>query len=163
MMLMTDSKENIGRAIGRLTSGVYVLTCKFQGQPEGILMTWVGQAAFEPPLISLAVKGGRPILDHLVPDTQFVLNVLAKGNKDIFKNFARPNVPPEERFADLSLLPENGFGPVFSAALAYMNCRVSKSVEAGDHYLVLAEVVGGEILDAEAEPMTHLRKTGFQY
>src|SRR5215470_17664261 len=83
--------EQIGRAIGRLTSGVYVITLKANGAPEGILMTWIGQAAFEPPLISVAVKKGRPILDHLSKGARFAINVLSKKNMDVFKHFAKPN------------------------------------------------------------------------
>jgi flavin reductase (DIM6/NTAB) family NADH-FMN oxidoreductase RutF len=156
-------KENVGRAIGRLASGVHVLTCERQEQAHGILMTWISQAAFEPPSITVAVKVGRPILSELTEGSQFVVNVLAKTNSDIFKNFAKPDVPSDQRFAGLNLLPKTSFGPVFSAAVAYMNCRVYKVVEAGDHNLIVAEVVGGEVLNPDAEPMTHLRRSGFQY
>jgi flavin reductase (DIM6/NTAB) family NADH-FMN oxidoreductase RutF len=158
-----QEKEQIGSAIGRLTSGVYVLTLECNGEPEGILMTWIGQAAFEPPLISVAVKKGRPILEHLSKGTRFSLNVLSKKNMDVFKNFAKPHLPPAERFAGLALLPKGSFGPIFSSVVAYMNCSVSDAHEAGDHFLIVAEVVGGEVLDPAAEPMSHLRKNGFQY
>jgi flavin reductase (DIM6/NTAB) family NADH-FMN oxidoreductase RutF len=155
--------EQIGRAIGRLTSGVYVMTLEANGVPEGILMTWIGQAAFEPPLISVAVKKGRPILDHLTKGSRFTVNVLSKKNMDVFKHFARPNVAPAERFAGLTLVPKKAFGPIFASVVAYLNCSVTNSHEAGDHYLIVAEVVGGEVLDPDAEPMSHLRRSGFQY
>jgi flavin reductase (DIM6/NTAB) family NADH-FMN oxidoreductase RutF len=156
-------REQLGRAIGRLTSGVYVLTLERAGEPEGILMTWIGQAAFEPPLVTVAVKKDRPVLEQLPEGSHFVVNVLAKTNNDIFKNFAKPHLPAPERFAGLPLLAKNGYGPVFASTVAYLNCTVSKGVEVGDHYLLVAEVVGGAVLDPEAEPMSHLRKSGFQY
>ena len=159
----SSDNEQIGRAIGRLTSGVYVITLESNGQPEGILMTWIGQAAFEPPLITVAVKKGRPVLDHLGKGARFAVNVLSKKNMDVFKHFAKPNVAPAERFQGLTLAPKSAFGPIFSSVVAYLNCSVTNSHEAGDHYLIVAEVVGGEVLDPDAEPMSHLRRTGFQY
>jgi flavin reductase (DIM6/NTAB) family NADH-FMN oxidoreductase RutF len=162
-MLTTTEKEQIGSAIGRLTSGVYVITLECNGEPEGILMTWIGQAAFEPPMISIAVKRERPILEHLQKGAKFTVNVLSKKNMDVFKNFAKPHLPAAERFAGLTLLEKESFGPVFASSVAYMDCSVSGAHEAGDHYLIVCEVVAGEVLDTTSEPMSHLRKNGFQY
>jgi flavin reductase (DIM6/NTAB) family NADH-FMN oxidoreductase RutF len=156
-------REKLGGAIGRIASGVYVVTCERNGERHGILMSWVSQAAFEPPMISLAVKSGRPTLAALSRGSQFVLNILAKSNMDIFKNFAKPDLLDQARFEGLPLLSDCSAGPVFSGALAYLECRVSGLAEAGDHHLILAEVLGGDILNGGGEPMVHLRKSGFQY
>jgi flavin reductase (DIM6/NTAB) family NADH-FMN oxidoreductase RutF len=158
-----NGREKLGKAIGRIASGVYVATCERDGERHGILMSWVSQAAFEPPMISLAVKSGRPMLSALSKDTKFVLNVLSKTNHEIFKNFARPDLPDATRFEGIPLLSQGPFGPVFSGAVAYLECYVRSSMQAGDHFVLVAEVVGGDILDSHAEPMVHLRKSGFQY
>ncbi len=157
------AKEQLGKAIGRLASGVYVLTCEYHDESHGILLTWIAQTGFKPPLISLAVNTARPILAELKEHSKFVINVLSKKNMDIFKNFAKPDLLPAERFAGLNLLTKTKSGPVFADAIAYMDCRVEKVIEAYDHNLILAEVMAGEVLDSESEPMIHLRKSGFQY
>jgi flavin reductase (DIM6/NTAB) family NADH-FMN oxidoreductase RutF len=44
-------------------------------------------------------------------------------------------------------------------ALAWFECKVVNEYPAGDHVLVLGKVVGGKLLDSEAEPMSY-RQTG---
>jgi flavin reductase (DIM6/NTAB) family NADH-FMN oxidoreductase RutF len=36
-------------------------------------------------------------------------------------------------------------------------------VEAGDHHIVIAEVVNGNLMHPDNEPSTHVRANGFQY
>jgi flavin reductase (DIM6/NTAB) family NADH-FMN oxidoreductase RutF len=156
-------KEHIGRSLGRLASGVYIVTCNNHGQSEGMLTTWIAQVAFEPPMISIAIKDGRPLLDCLQEGSQLAVNILSKANPEIFKQFAKPNLSSAERFAGLDLLPDSEFGPIFSKAVSYLLCTANKIIKAGDHNLVLAEVVGGAMLHESAEPMVHFRASGFQY
>jgi len=156
-------KEQIGRSLGRLASGVYVITCQHENEPDGMLTTWIAQAAFEPPFITIAIKDGRPILDCVKEGTNLAVNVLSKNNTDIFKQFAKPHLSAADRFAGLELMPDLQFAPVFSKALSYLFGTVRKIVKAGDHNIVLAEVVGGAMLHETAEPMVHFRPSGFQY
>jgi flavin reductase (DIM6/NTAB) family NADH-FMN oxidoreductase RutF len=158
-----EVKEQFGRAMGRIANGVYVLTLERKGARDGMLTTWVSQAAFEPPLISVAIKAGRPILSSLQKDDLFVINVLSKGNTHVFKNFAKPDLPGESRFEGLLCESQKEFGPVLSDAVSYMCCIVRQQVPVGDHVLVFGEVVQGTLLHEEKEPMVHLRKSGFQY
>jgi flavin reductase (DIM6/NTAB) family NADH-FMN oxidoreductase RutF len=157
-----ELKEQLGRALGRIASGVFVTTMERNGVKDGMLATWISQASFDPPMISVAVRNGRPTLHALSEGSSFVVNVLSKDNKDIFKNFAKPDMTSDERFAGIDVLPSNDHGPVFTQSIAFLNCVVKKHLETGDHTLVVAEVVGGAILN-EHEPMVHLRKSGFQY
>lgn len=156
--MTTELKSKVGPAMGRLASGVYIVTTKAEGQPDGMLATWITQAAFEPPSIVVSVNKVRPLLQSMSEGSQFAVNVLSKGNMDIFKAFAKPG--GTDRFEGLTLLDRPL--PVFAQAISYMVCKVAKIVDAGDHVLVIGEVVDGELLNSD-EPMTHLRKDGFQY
>jgi flavin reductase (DIM6/NTAB) family NADH-FMN oxidoreductase RutF len=158
-----EKKEKFGRAMGRIANGVYILTLQRNSGRDGMLCTWLSQVAFEPPLISIAVKAERPILTELKENARFVVNVLSKGNTHVFKNFVKADLPGDERFEGLACEPESEHGPVLAVATSYMECEVRKHVPTGDHVLVVAEVVGGDLLNEESEPMVHLRKTGFQY
>ena len=56
------NKENIGAAIGRIPSGVFVITAKnSSGEKIGMLGSWVAQAGFEPPCVSVAVAPGPDV------------------------------------------------------------------------------------------------------
>lgn len=156
-------KEKLGPALGRIPSGVYILTVNSDGRREGIMATWVAQAGFNPPKVSLAVNKERPILKLMTAGTCITVNVLSNKNMDIFKKFAGPAAEGADRFEGLSLLESaEASGPVFSEAVSYLDCRVDTMVNAGDHIIVLAEVTNGAVL-CEEQPMTHIRKNGYHY
>ena len=155
-------KENLGKALGRLASGVFIITAFDEQQPEGIMATWVSQASFKPPIVTAAFNKERPFLKLLKEGSLLSINVLSAKNMDIFKAFARP-ASEESRFNGLKLSEHGSAGPVFAKAVAYLDCKVLQLVETGDHVLTVAEVIGGDMLNGEEEPMTHLRKSGFQY
>ena len=164
MTSMTDTaKESLGKALGRISNGVYIVTLTHENEKEGMMATWVAQAAFNPPMLTLAVNRERHILRSLKQGTPFVLNALSKKNMDIFKAFAKPMQPGEDRFASLKLSENKAGGPVFADALSYLDCTIKEQLDAGDHIVVLAEILGGELLNEGDEPMIHTRKNGFQY
>jgi len=158
-----ENKESIGKAIGRIPSGVFAVTSDRNGQRDGLLASWVSQAAFTPPMISVAIKKERHILELLCVGSRFTLNVLSKKNMDVYKNFVKPFKEGMDRYEGLKLLPAQKGGPIFAEAVAYMDCVTRTMVEAGDHVVLLGEIVDGALLESENEPMVHLRSNGFQY
>lgn len=157
-----EKKEAIGKAIGRIASGVYIVTVGDEQERDGMLTTWIAQAAFQPPMVSIVVNKERPILTRLSEGSKCVVNVLGKQNMDVFKAFAKPYSEKLDRFAELEVRA-NPAGPVLSQTIAYMTGTVRAHASAGDHVVVLVEVEDGELLKTDDEPMVHLRKNGFQY
>jgi len=156
-------KERIGGAIGRMASGVYIITVEDEQGREGMLATWVTQAAFAPPSVTISVNNARPILSRLKKGAKASLNVLAKTNNDIFKNFVKPHTEGMDRFEGLDLVENDGFPPSFANCISSMLLEISNVVDAGDHQVVVAEVKDGKLLNKDLEPMTHFRNSGFQY
>jgi flavin reductase (DIM6/NTAB) family NADH-FMN oxidoreductase RutF len=156
-------KERIGSAIGRMASGVYIITVEDEGGREGMLATWVTQAAFSPPMVTITVNNARPILSRLPKGARASLNVLAKTNNDIFKNFVKPHTEGMDRFEGLELSENEGFPPSFANCISSMLLEIANVVDAGDHKVVIAEVKDGKMLNKDLEPMVHFRKDGFQY
>lgn len=155
-------KENKGRAMGRVASGVHIVTLTRDGVRDGMLTSWLGQAGFEPLMLTFAVNKSRHILSSFTKGSSLIVNVLSKGNMDIFKNFAKPHTDGLDRFADLKV-EDIAHGPVLTESVAYMGCKVESTAEAGDHVMVIASVDEGAVLNPDAEPMVHLRKNGYQY
>lgn len=156
-------KESVGRAIGRIASGVFVITMEQAGQRDGIMASWVCQAGFEPPMLTVAVHKDRHILELMRVGKSFTVNVLAKSNMDAFKNFAKPFAPGLDRFEGLNLMAESTAGPILADCVAFMHVTTKTMVEAGDHIVVVGQITAGNLLNADAEPMVHLRRSGFQY
>lgn len=156
-------KERIGSAIGRMASGVYVVTVQDENGKDGMLATWVTQAAFSPPMLTVTVNKERPILSRLSKGSKATINVLAKSNSDIFKNFVKPFTEGMDRFEGLETIDNKGFPPSFANCISSMLLEIANVVESGDHMIIVGEVKDGHMHNKDLEPMVHLRRDGFQY
>lgn len=154
-------KTQVGMAVGKIPSGACIATAAHSGVRSGLLASWIQQIAFEPLMVCMAVKAGRPIEALIDGSDRFVLNVVGKNSQALFKRFAKGFGPGEDPFGDLAL-EESESGPVLKDAVAHMECRVSAKHKAGDHNVYFAEVVGGAA-SREAEPFVHIRESGLSY
>jgi len=159
-----EDDEATGTAIGRIPSGLFVLTTKTRtGEPAGMLVSWVQQASFSPPVVSVALGRERPFREVLEFAGRFALSILGRDGRALGGAFTRPAEPgspgPFERVAT-TILP-SGLA-VLRDALAHVECRLLEKVPAGDHVVYFGEVVGGSP-HAEGDPAVHVRRSGFGY
>jgi flavin reductase (DIM6/NTAB) family NADH-FMN oxidoreductase RutF len=149
-------------AVGKIPSGLYIITTFFEGRKEGFLGSWVQQASFEPLLLSIALKPGRPCHAAIKAQGRFCLNVIGHNNGGILKPFwnVKEGVDP---FADIAHAVTPRGNILLKQALAAIECEARSSIQPGDHEIVFAEVVEGRILQAEDRPLTHVRKSGSGY
>ncbi len=157
---MTDTP--LATALGKIPSGIFVLTARSGSEETGMLASWVQQAGFEPPMVTLAVGKQRRLVDWLALDAPLVLNVVGHGQTGLLRHFGKGFEPGEPAFEGLPVrrTPQNL--AILEAAMAYLDCRVRGRINSGDHQIVLAEVVAGEVL-REGEPLVHLRRNGLKY
>ena len=157
------STTDFDPVLGRVASGVYILTVGTGERATGMLASWVLQAGFEPPMVSVAVKLGRYVEEWLTAGEPFVLNMLAEKQFDFLKHFGSGfdiNEPAFEGQAT-TLCPRGV--PILTDCLGYLECEPTSHVDSGDHRIFLAKVVRGGLHNEEAQPMTHIRKTGSHY
>ena len=100
---MKADAESIGAGIGRIPSGCSILTVQHAGRSTGLLVSWVQQAAFDPPSISVAVKRGRPAEGLIDGSGRFVLNLVGEDPKPMFKRFGKGFSLEEDAFAGLAI------------------------------------------------------------
>src|SRR5262249_49780332 len=158
-----DPQKQLAAALGRVPSGLFIVTIR-RGQVEtGMLASWVQQCGFEPPTITLAIRRDRDIVAWLTEGAPFTVNILDDGQTDMIVHFGRGFALGEPAFEGLEVeRPEEGEAPVLSEALAYLRCQVAGRFPAGDHDLFLGRVVGGRVLH-EGHPMIHIRRSGLHY
>lgn len=156
-----DNQRHVA-ALGRLPSGIYILTVGEGDNATGMLASWVQQAAFDPPMVSVALKRGRHVTERIEAGEPFVLNVVGEGQKPLLKHFAKGFEPGEPAFEGIAIARTACGAPGLADAIAVVECRMTAAADAGDHRVVVAEATGGEVL-ADTPPMVHLRKRGDHY
>lgn len=157
-----ETEKSLAAALGRVPSGLFVLTFRRGGHETAMLGSWVQQCSFEPPQVVLAVNESRWVLDWLKDDAPVTVNVLGEGQKDLLSHFGKGFDEGQEAFAGVAVERPPGGAPLLTAAHAYLDCRVAARHRAGDHVLVVARVVGGRVLH-EGRPGVHIRRSGSHY
>ena len=166
---MKSLDGDLDKALGRLSGGLYVVTAR-QGEGDSVrsgamVASWVSQASFEPPGISIAVAKDRAIESLLQVGDRFVLNILREDNhQPLLRHFLKRFPPGADRFEGVNVLDGVASGgPVLGDALAFLGCRVTQRMEVPDHWIVYAEVEQGNVADATARTAVHHRKVGNHY
>ncbi|GMV98126.1 MAG: flavin reductase [Phycisphaerae bacterium] len=160
--MIDDHKQQIGRSLGLIPSGCFVLTARAGERATGMLASWVQQAGFEPPAVSVAVRSGRPVQQLIEASGRFVLNLVPEERGPMFKHFGKGFAAGEPAFTGLAVreIPE---GVVVEACAAYLACRLMNHVDSGDHRIYLGEVVAGGTLRSDPRPYVHIRADGLKY
>jgi flavin reductase (DIM6/NTAB) family NADH-FMN oxidoreductase RutF len=162
MMKPEDPHRQMAAALGRIPSGIFILTLTRDHIETGMLASWVQQCSFEPPQLSVAIRQGRDIIGLLGEGAAFTLNILEAAQTDMIGHFGRGFTLEQDAFAGLEVRRPPGKGPILEESLAYLECQVVGRIPAGDHDLFLGRVLTGELLD-EGQPMVHVRKNGLHY
>lgn len=139
----------------RLTHGVYVIGVAHGPVRDGFTAAWVVQASFDPLLLAVSVNPGNASYALLEASGGFSVSVLKRGQLDLARRFGTRSGRDGEKLSGIAWRPAASGAPILEDALAYFDCRLAGSLPAGDHELVLGRVVGGAILDADAQPMTY--------
>lgn len=159
-------RHDIGMVLGRTPSGIFILTAgDGAGHETGMLCSWVQQAAFDPPSLTMSLKQGRYVNDWLTQTRKLVLNLVGESAKQLLSHFGRGFKIEEPAFEGIELTRAKNGLPVLAEALGYLECEVRSQQAVGDHTTYFLEITAagpGETLHEE-QPMVHIRKSGFHY
>ncbi len=158
-----STNKSFDQALGNIPSGIFILTVGTSNRATGMLASWVMQAGFEPPMVSVAVKLGRYVCDWLSEGQPFVLNLVREGQKDLLKHFAQGFEPGKPAFEGVEITHCARGVPVLADSLGHLECEPAGHVDSGDHRVFLAKVVRGKMMNGDAKPMVHIRKSGARY
>jgi flavin reductase (DIM6/NTAB) family NADH-FMN oxidoreductase RutF len=161
-MTEKNTKEQISRSLGRVVSGIGILTTFHKNESGAMLASWFQQAGFEPPMISVAIKNGRPISELIQSSKKFVLNILHTGQKNMLAHFGKGFDSGEDPFKGVAIEKHKTGIPILKESLCFLECELKQVYPSSDHQIYLGEVINGGI-EEEGSPMVHVRRNGFNY
>ena len=147
--------SEIAALFHRLSYGVYVVGVAAGDRRDGFTAAWVMQASFDPLLLALSINSSNASYELLHAGGGFTVNVLKQGQLDLARRFGTRSGRDEDKLAGIRWRPGRAGAPILEQALAYFDCEIAGRHRAGDHELVLGQVVGGKILDPGAAPLTY--------
>lgn len=128
------------------THGVYVLATRRGRETSAMTAAWVTQASERPPCIAVSVRGDRYTHDRILESATFALSVLRDDQVDVATHFSETSSEYHDKLQGVPYGLTPGGSPHLLDCIAYLDCKVLDTMRAGDHTLVLGEVVAGESL-----------------
>jgi len=151
---MTDEPAAVFR---QLTHGVYVIGVSDGDRSNAFTAAWVMQVSFDPLMVALGVHPEHSSYTILKCGGCFTVNVLPAERMDLAEHFGRTG--NSEKLRDIEWHTAKSGAPVLGEAMAWLDCRLSHECAAGDHVLVIGQVVDGAVVDPDASPLNY-RQTG---
>ncbi len=166
---MKSLDGDLDKALGRISGGLYVVTASQEDsrskRQSAMVASWVTQASFHPPGLTVAVAKDRAIEALMQVGDRFVINILREDNyQSLMRHFLKRFPPGADRFEGVNVLENVARGgPILVDALAYLGCRVEQRLEGADHWIIYAIVEQGNVSDSEVKTAVHHRKVGNHY
>ena len=130
-------------AMGSFPTGVTVVTVACDdGRMHGMTVNSFSSVSLDPMLVLVCLDETSRGLGLIERAGAFAVNVLSAGQQDVSRRFASRHRPAGPAMFDgVPVEPGVTGGPVLVEAAASFACRLRQSHRAGDHLIVLGEVV----------------------
>jgi flavin reductase (DIM6/NTAB) family NADH-FMN oxidoreductase RutF len=139
------------------TGVTVVTTIDGSGTPKGLTVSAFCPVSLHPQLILVCLDNQSSTLVAIKDNATFTVNFLAAGREALARRFASKI---DDKFEGVPWdMPLAEGGPVLKEdSGAYVACRVLRAIEAGDHWVVVGEVIGGSLREDHL-PLLYGRRT----
>ncbi len=109
----------------------------------------------EPPLVLVCIDRSCSLLTRFQSSPYYGINVLSSAQQELSVRFAQTADP---RFEGVAWHSGSNGVPLLDHALAHFECRTLQQIDAGDHVILL-----GEVIDCRCSPGKPLLYHGSRY
>lgn len=146
-MISRESADPTARAfrdvMGRFATGVSVMTTVHEGTIHGMTANAVAAVSLDPLLALVCVERDTNMRELVASSGVFGLSFLHEEDEGVAVHFADPYRPSgDEQFSAIEHHAAVTGAPILDAAIGYVDCEVWAAHDAGDHQIVVGEVVG---------------------
>jgi len=155
---MTIERQAFFDVMASFPSGVAIVTTlDADGTPRGLTTTAVCSVSADPPTVLVCVDLGSRTLAALRARRGFVVNFVGAGRSELCLLFASKE---EDKFADVAWRPAGGGLPLLHEdVLAWAECTTVRELEIGDHVVLVAEVLDGDVQPELEPPLLYYRRS----
>lgn len=125
------------RTLGSYPTGVVIITGDTPDGPVGLAIGSFTSVSLDPPLVGFLPDKGSSSWPRIHGTGAFCVNVLAADQLDVCKAFASKG---GDKYASVTWRTAATGSPVLDGVLAWIDCRIDRVDEAGDHWFVLGRI-----------------------
>lgn len=153
--VQATSEQLFKEVMGSYPSGVTVVTTvTADGQPVGLTANSFVSVSIDPLLVLWCIDKRSTSYEAFDHTDHFVINILAAEQGDVCWAFASKTEPDRFSKCDWELTENNV--PRIKEAFANLECKKHSVVDAGDHYILIGEVVN--IQKDDKDPMLYYKR-----
>jgi len=143
------------------TYGLYAISVRDGDEVNAFTANWIAQASFEPPMVMVAVENDGRSLEMLRRSGRFGVSVYESGQRELAGHFGRRSKTHPDKLTGQPSEDGRTGVPLLLDALGHLECEVRAESPAGDHTVLIAEVVEARVRRAGTPLM--MAETGFRY
>jgi flavin reductase len=159
---MSVTPLDFRKAMGSFATGVTIVTVDLDGEVHGMTANAFASVSLNPLLILVCVDHSARTHAHLHARKRFGINILAANQRSISEYYARVSGAGghgQEARAEAEAgarFDRTPLGtPILHGALAYLECKLKSTQDAGDHTIFIAEVE--DVVVRQGEPLLFFR------
>jgi flavin reductase (DIM6/NTAB) family NADH-FMN oxidoreductase RutF/rubredoxin len=144
------------KAFHKLSYGLYLVASEYQSKKAGYIANTTFQVTSEPPQIAISCHKDNQTTRIILDSGIFSISVLKKEvNMKIIGDFGFMSSNEIDKFSGINVITAKTGAPiVLDSSVAWLDCKVAKSVDLGSHYLIIGEVLDSDEVSDE-EPLTY--------
>ena len=127
-------------AMGRLPTGVTVITALTAAGPAGLSANAVSSLSLDPPLMLACLDRGSRTLRAVEEAGRFGVNVLGEAAVELAHGFAS-KAPATEKWHGVAWSEADAI-PALDEAIVWIGCELRDVISGGDHVIVTGDVIG---------------------
>ncbi|MCY3805429.1 MAG: flavin reductase family protein [bacterium] len=146
---MALSDELVNRLTWKIPNALALIGSRAGEERNGMTASWISQLSMEPVLIGVAVEN-TAVTHRLITDGgSFTVNLWDAEQTRVFVKFSKPAAYADGTLNGRPVTEAATGAPVFTEAIAWLDCEVRHSLDLGTHTLFIGELVDGGINDDE--------------
>jgi flavin reductase (DIM6/NTAB) family NADH-FMN oxidoreductase RutF len=141
------------KALGAFATGVTVVTTHGEQHAYGMTANAFSSLSLDPPLVLVCARSDAAGTEHICRNGVFAVNVLAAHQEPISRYFSSKSRPRgRDAFSEIEHRRSVTGSPILVGVAASMDCRLYTAHEAGDHHILIGEVLDIDV-DEGVEPL----------
>jgi flavin reductase (DIM6/NTAB) family NADH-FMN oxidoreductase RutF len=144
--------------LGHFPTGVTVVTgIDGDGRPQGLTIGSFVSVSLDPPLVGFLPSRSSKTWRSIAGSGSFCVNILGSDQAELCWRFAKEPADGESRFDGLDVARAESGAPILPGVVGWIDCRIERTVEAGDHFFVIGAVRGLSHSDDVSDAMVFFR------
>ena len=144
--------ELVNKVTWKIPNALALVGSRSGDEWNAMTTSWITQVAMEPVLIAVGVEK-KAVTHRLIAEGgAFTVNLWDRENTRPFVKFSKPATKEDMTLNGREIVEGMTGSPIFAESIAWIDCRLSQTVECGSHSLFIGEIVDCGINDDEARP-----------